>query len=220
MNLNLEGLEKFSYSVDSGNTGRSWIEDGKLKVKGNVSFEKLMFTMAYNKYCNTCYYCGVNLTKEKKTIDHKVPIIFGGVSILENIVPCCKHCNEEKSNLTDIQYKQYLNIEDQENRRRFKLKCIGKNEREHLERGSILPVEWFEKKKNRIFIDVDFDQNVKGAKYIALEELYLKHGIIGKPVIISSEGIIIDGFITVWLCKNENVKTIPVIKLENVDRLG
>jgi 5-methylcytosine-specific restriction endonuclease McrA len=38
-----------------------------------------------------CHYCG--RTDGSETRDHKVPKMFGGTTILENIVLCCKICS-------------------------------------------------------------------------------------------------------------------------------
>ena len=53
-----------------------------------------------------CYYCGKELTKRNKTVDHKIPKCRGGVGG-SNIVPCCKPCNGNKADMTDIEYEEY-----------------------------------------------------------------------------------------------------------------
>ena len=57
-----------------------------------------------------CYYCGHKFSFENITMDHKVPLIRGGVSSKNNIVPCCKTCNNEKAHQLSIDWS--LNYEE------------------------------------------------------------------------------------------------------------
>ena len=45
-----------------------------------------------------CYYCGCELKREEKTIDHKLPVSKGGTNNMNNLVICCQHCNSLKNN--------------------------------------------------------------------------------------------------------------------------
>lgn len=45
-----------------------------------------------------CYYCGRELKREEKTIDHKLPVSKGGTNNMNNLVICCQHCNSVKNN--------------------------------------------------------------------------------------------------------------------------
>lgn len=47
-----------------------------------------------DKWNNICAYCG---SDENLTIDHVVPQCKGGLDLLENVVCCCKSCNNDKS---------------------------------------------------------------------------------------------------------------------------
>lgn len=47
----------------------------------------------------TCYYCGEPTPPDQLTMDHKTPIIRGGRSTKNNLVPCCKPCNNEKKHM-------------------------------------------------------------------------------------------------------------------------
>ena len=55
-----------------------------------------------------CYYCGIHLQPIQVTMDHIVPVSRGGRSNKGNLVPCCKACNNEKKNLTTIEWQNYL----------------------------------------------------------------------------------------------------------------
>lgn len=55
-----------------------------------------------------CYYCGKNTPPNELTMDHIVPLIRGGKSTKNNIVPCCKECNNRKKYLLPIEWEDYL----------------------------------------------------------------------------------------------------------------
>ncbi len=53
-----------------------------------------------------CYYCEVQLTRKNRSVDHVVPRSKGGSNGLDNLVTCCKKCNNEKgANLLDANGK-------------------------------------------------------------------------------------------------------------------
>jgi hypothetical protein len=56
-----------------------------------------------------CYYCGVRLTKDNYSIDHLFPKSRGGKNEANNKKACCKECNSEKGNMTEEEYRYYLN---------------------------------------------------------------------------------------------------------------
>lgn len=43
-----------------------------------------------------CEYCGVFMTRSKRTIDHKFPKQMGGEYTKDNIAICCRSCNQLK----------------------------------------------------------------------------------------------------------------------------
>lgn len=55
-----------------------------------------------------CYYCGREFPENELTIDHIVPLIRGGKSTKNNMVPACKECNNKKKYLLPIEWSQYL----------------------------------------------------------------------------------------------------------------
>lgn len=56
---------------------------------------------------NICYYCGCEI-KGKKTIDHKIPVVKGGTNDNENLVLSCFHCNTQKNDKTEEEYREWL----------------------------------------------------------------------------------------------------------------
>jgi 5-methylcytosine-specific restriction endonuclease McrA len=47
---------------------------------------------------NTCQYCGKVFTPSELTLDHVLPKSRGGSSNWDNLVACCKRCNNRKGN--------------------------------------------------------------------------------------------------------------------------
>ncbi len=61
-----------------------------------------------------CYYCGKIFKPEELTMDHVVPLIRGGKSTKNNIVPACKECNNAKKHKLPIEWAEYIeNIKKQ-----------------------------------------------------------------------------------------------------------
>lgn len=56
----------------------------------------------------TCYYCGQAVKHQDLTMDHLVPLARGGRSTKDNLVPCCKECNNQKKSLLPIEWDEYL----------------------------------------------------------------------------------------------------------------
>jgi 5-methylcytosine-specific restriction endonuclease McrA len=55
-----------------------------------------------------CQYCGDSLGARELTFDHVVPRARGGATSWENIVTCCRACNDEKRDLTPEEAKMKL----------------------------------------------------------------------------------------------------------------
>ena len=55
-----------------------------------------------------CYYCGNLLKPKYLTMDHIVPLARGGRSTKDNLVACCKECNNKKKTLLPIEWDEYM----------------------------------------------------------------------------------------------------------------
>jgi 5-methylcytosine-specific restriction endonuclease McrA len=51
-----------------------------------------------------CVYCGVKHEPDQLTIDHVKPRAFGGHSFTNNLVPCCRKCNQAKGSNNWLQW--------------------------------------------------------------------------------------------------------------------
>lgn len=58
-----------------------------------------------DEHKHRCYYCH---KKGKLTIDHKTPLIRGGLHDPANIVPACDHCNKSKGKQTAAEFLQKI----------------------------------------------------------------------------------------------------------------
>jgi len=55
-----------------------------------------------------CHYCRLSFKPQDLTMDHVIPLARGGASTRENLVPCCKDCNNKKKNLLPAEWKEYM----------------------------------------------------------------------------------------------------------------
>lgn len=56
-----------------------------------------------------CYYCELRLTlspgkPNTMTLDHKIPLVRGGLNRPFNYVPACRACNNDKGAMTEAEY--------------------------------------------------------------------------------------------------------------------
>ncbi len=56
----------------------------------------------------TCYYCGEKVGFKDLTMDHVIPLARGGSSRKDNLVPCCKDCNNKKKDYLPVEWDEYL----------------------------------------------------------------------------------------------------------------
>ncbi len=55
-----------------------------------------------------CYYCEREVLPQELFMDHIVPVIRGGKSAKNNIVPACKECNNKKKHSLPMEWEGYL----------------------------------------------------------------------------------------------------------------
>jgi 5-methylcytosine-specific restriction protein A len=55
-----------------------------------------------------CFYCGNRVGPSNLTMDHVVPLVRGGRSTKNNLVPVCKECNNKKKYLLPMEWEEYL----------------------------------------------------------------------------------------------------------------
>ncbi len=55
-----------------------------------------------------CWYCHRKFPPKELTMDHLIPLVRGGRSVKENLVPACKDCNNKKKYLLPVEWTEYL----------------------------------------------------------------------------------------------------------------
>ncbi len=55
-----------------------------------------------------CYFCKGKFSPGDLTMDHIVPLIRGGKSTKNNIVPACKECNNKKKHMLPLEWQEYM----------------------------------------------------------------------------------------------------------------
>ena len=87
----------------------STVTDQEIR-KEKQKARNLRKTQWWKRKCaeETCYYCRRKALPGELTMDHIVPIVRGGKSTKNNIVPACKKCNNEKKHSLPIEWEGYL----------------------------------------------------------------------------------------------------------------
>ena len=184
-------------------------------------FEKTMYALTYQmKGDDICYYCGNPLTSSTRSLDHLYPRDYGGISVPNNLVPCCKDCNGKKNNFTEEEYYRFKAVKyDYELKKAFLEEISKKHEEIRRKEGIILPREWYTLQRDyNVLVQINStDSYKKSNQYIRVTELYETYGRICKPVVITSNHVVVDGFLALMLAKNlPNKVKVPFITLENV----
>lgn len=210
--------ENFTMYDERGRNKLAWVEDGILKLRVEASFRKAMYELTYElKGRNVCEYCGETFLDEDMTLDHMIPQERGGPTITNNLVPSCRECNSKKSNMTAEQYIKYKNLSGTEKKKYFEsfkeyVKCMKKNDL--LE----LPDDWISKKEvSEILVRFDFSQEYKKSQYRKVEKFYNEYGHLPKPILVDKKGFLLDGFISLMFAKDNNLRNLSVMVLENVE---
>lgn len=194
------------------------VHDGVLEMTP-IDFEKTMYHLTYRlKGKVRCAYCHRVLDANRLTLDHVFPRDHGGISIPNNLKPCCKRCNEAKNNLLPWQYSSLQNLSKKE-----KAQAEERYQLENMEarrgKGILIPRKWYEMRKNySVFALITSERPFKESKkYQRVLEMYETYGRICKPIVVSQNRFVLDGFTALLVAKNLGLDIpLPFITLENV----
>lgn len=214
------------------------IKDGKLFIyRPNVTKE-VMYKITYLIYGYTeCYFCHRKLrTSEleannnqyfsKMTLDHLVPQEFGGLTIPNNMRPVCSNCNSTKDNmyLDEFEmYKQFIGKKDEDSkisRKKFREELKTKQEKRRYGQIETIPKEWLTEELIRnIYVNFCITEPL-GVEYFRQEKFYKKYKRLPKPIVISENRFLLDGFATILMAKYNHIERVNVVVLENVYYMG
>ena len=206
------------------NNGAAVVKGNILYIYRPVDFNELMYALTYaihtEKYGEIlrCHYCGAELSISRSTLDHKCPVDLGGPTIPNNLVPTCRNCNSTKGNLTEEQFKIFREFEDKDQAKAYRV-SIEREHRNIKKNGTIIPKEWIRPRdyplnviKMRMHVDVAL-----GHGFDSIKKKYKKYGTILRPVIVSANEELLDGFNVCLFAKTNNCwKIVTVIRLDNV----
>lgn len=208
--------ESFIYTNRAKNAS-AYVKNGVLYVKGHVSFEELMYTLTYTiKGYHTCYYCGCELTDKNRTLDHMYPRRWGGISIPENLVPSCKNCNRDKTDMSYEQFMQYRKLKSKKTKEEFYKKCLQKNLRVRKRAKFILDRNWLSVYDIRELLKYMKFNKLEKTKSNNLAAYYRNWGQYTHPIIVSSNGWVFKGKHILHHAKGIKRKSVMAIVLENV----
>lgn len=210
---------RFDATKKGGNElkGKAEVKNGNLYIYGNVPFRRLMYDITYCLKGKTkCSYCGKKMKRREATLDHAYVQDMGGPTIPNNLEPCCAECNSQKSNLSKEQYVRFLVLDKAD--RKIYLKTVETEKRLMRRNGMYnFPTEWLTQMSIQKFIvRVELDKEFKGREYGRVKALYKEYGNLPRPIITDKDGFVLDGFASLMLAKEEGIKLVPVIVLENV----
>lgn len=214
--------------------GLAEIKNGNLYIYKPGAFKEVMYRLTYMIFGrDKCYFCNKKLrtsmldmdnTKffSQITLDHLVPQEFGGPTITNNLRPACSQCNSTKGNMYPDEFAKYRSFggkydkSAKEAKRAFREKLEEMQEKRRKGDIESLSKEWFTEDVIRnIYVSFWITEPL-GAMYKKQKEFYLKYQRLQKPVIISKNHFLLDGFNTVLLAKYNPEAKMEVIMLDNV----
>lgn len=197
------------------------IRNGVLELKGDFDFEKTMVELAYRiKGSTNCYYCRKQVGRRKITIDHLYPSDFGGVTITNNLEPACHKCNSCKSNMNMYEYEIWRTISSKEERKKYYHQAIERKVRRkknpNNKMGFDLPRKWVTFIPLSMVKKVTEINNQGSEKYKRMKIFAKRYHKLPRPIVISSNNILLIGETAYAVAKALNFEEVPVIWLENV----
>lgn len=187
-----------------------------LKIHQIVRFEELMYELAKAIKGKRCIYCGKKLKESNYTLDHRYPRDTGGVSITNNLFPCCEICNSAKGNLTHNEYLEIIGLSKRDKKKIVK-DIFAHNDIIMKKIGFKLPRRWVEFQCAEKVHYIDPKCFNKGKKYRNIATFYKRNHRIPRPVIVDRNFNLLEGYNIILFAKEMDISEIPMIVLENVE---
>lgn len=188
---------------------------GELLIYENVRFEDLMYEITYASKKRICKYCGEHLSKTTSTMDYGYPRATGGISIPNNLFPCCSECNPKKGEMTHDEYLHFLKLEEFE-KKKYRQELLKAREDIFHKKGFKLPKKWITMTPLILIDYKPASRDLKGKRYYRISEFYQKYQELPRPIIVDKNMRLLDGYNCIVFKKDHNLKRIPTIILENV----
>ncbi len=160
-------------------------------------------TNTMKRLSNECYYCHKPLGRREKTIDHKIPLSRGGEHTYSNLVVACKQCNNDKSDMTENEYYEYLNDKE------IQIQEMVISQPKKIENSEIEIIDI-----DLIDVPYMFSVNpVRDSKLHRAIEFYNTYGIFDKPIkLISKQNRRLeDGYSRYVVAQALKVQYVPVV---------
>ena len=200
---------------------RAYVENGILKIDSTyVHWEDMMYALAYKlSKDDSCLYCGAYVKKKDLTLDHLFPRTYGGISISNNLLPCCRECNSAKNSLDGVEFWNLKKRKTEAEKNEFRDKVIQEKEQNRYITGFLLPEKWVEYCDiNMIKIRGFYQTNYTESQKLIENKQYIeKYGHFKRPIIVDKNYWVLDGYNWYLAGKQEGFDIVPIIRLENVE---
>lgn len=199
------------------NASKLYIKNGILYLRHGESFQNVMYRLTYfMKGRHFCYYCKKRFPRNEITMDHMYPRSTGGPTIPQNLLPACKDCNGDKSDMTYDQYKTLLSLDIFE-QTSYINKINALKEGYKKIRMFQIPSDWITPVEvNKIHTNVDF-ANLVNSKYDKVKKYYETYGSFQYPIVLDRKYYSLDGFYVLFVAKSLDIEYVPAIILDNVE---
>ncbi len=198
----------------------AYVIDGELKIRRTVSFRNVVKELTFNLKGgkNICAYCGKSIEYSKMTIDHVYPQTMGGPTITNNLVPACRKCNSDKTDMTFEEYMEWCSFSTEDEQKKFLNLLRRKKEGMRRRKEYQIPEDWISKKRiTTILLDVKLEDCSQTKKYRKIESFFNEYQYFQKPIVLDKNRFLIDGYNTVIFAKDHHILEIPIIQLDNVE---
>lgn len=210
-------LPKHYFYRDREQNGYAYVSHNKLFIKGYVNFEDLMYNLTYtldgHQYC---LYCNKKLSNKTRTLDHMYPRAWGGISIPNNLIPCCKTCNQKKREMTKSQFEIWNSKITPNQKDAFYEACI--NENAWLMDNGIFVVDdnWISKYNVTKILKYFSFKGLKKSRINEIEEYFKLHKQYPELLIVSGNNWVFRGKYILEHAKRHKITFVTAVVLSNV----
>lgn len=195
------------------------IKNGILFIRNRFALKEIMSSLTYQmKGRRKCYYCHRRFLPAEMTLDHLYPQQIGGPTITNNLVPCCNECNGKKANMTQEEYSIFSHLGNTDEKLKFSIELSERRKAFHQKGIYELPDEWLQTTATS---SIRFHtRKISEEEYSKKQGKFLEYGHLPKPIVVDRKMNLVDGFHWLMIARNYDIRTITIIKLDNVELIG